>query len=380
MVRQHLLHLKLKTTSMNKKLIITCLLAASIVTVRAAATVSDTTKVVADPPLVFSGSVDTYFKHDFSGHSNIPTSFANENNSISIGMVDLALKKKVGKASFVGEISFGPRGQSQSIPNGSVTPVVNGSGATVGSGFSSYHIQNLYVSYDVTDKFNLTAGYMATFIGYEVISPAGNFNYSTSYLFTNGPFQNAGFKATYAFSDKVSLMAGIFNDYWNVYQSGGKVNTFGAQLTVTPVKGWTAYINVAAGPQSGTEVDLTTAYQITDAFKLGLNVADFKAPDGVTGGFSGVALYPQIAVSKAVTLGVRGEYFKTKTGAFLTAGPPPGESVTGITFTANIKAGPLTFMPEIRFDNTSKSDVFIDNNTAFTKSASQFVLAAVYAF
>src|SRR6201986_4222568 len=166
-----------------------------------------------DPPLVFSGSVDTYWKYDFSGHGNIPTSFASDQNSVSIGMIDLGLKKTVGKASFVGELSFGPR-SDQSIPT------------------SGYHIQNLYVSYNVTDKFSLAAGYMSTFIGYEVISPAGNFNYSTSYLFTNGPFQNAGFKATYAFSDKVSLMAGIFNNYWNYYTAVGGVNTFGAQLMV----------------------------------------------------------------------------------------------------------------------------------------------------
>jgi hypothetical protein len=221
---------------------------------------------------------------------------------------------------------------------------------------------------------------MSTFIGYEVISPVANFNYSTSYLFTNGPFQNAGLKATYAFSDKVSLMAGIFNDYWNVYQSGGKVNTFGAQLTVTPVKNWTAYLNVVTGSSYGTEFDLTTAYQITSAFKLGLNAADFSATNGVTGGFSGVALYPQLAVSKVVTLGLRGEYFSTKSGSFVTAGPAAGESVTGITFTANVKAGPLTLIPEVRFDNTSKSDMFVNGSGAYTTGASQFVLAAVYAF
>jgi hypothetical protein len=223
---------------------------------------------------------------------------------------------------------------------------------------------------------------MSTFIGYEVISPASNFNYSTSYLFTNGPFQNAGLKATYTFSDKVSLMAGIFNDYWNVYQSEGKVNTFGAQLTVTPVKNWTAYLNVATGPQSGTEFDLTTAYQITSAFKLGLNAADFTAgqPYGYTGGFSGVALYPQLAVSKVVTLGIRGEYFETKAGSYATAGPPPGQSVTGVTFTANVKTGPLTLIPEIRFDNSSKADLFTDGGGAYTTGATQFLLAAVYAF
>jgi hypothetical protein len=365
---------------MKKKILFFCLFAATFLSAKVqAATVmpADTGKVAPppppDPPLVFTGSVDTYFKSDFSGHNNIPTSFASDNNSVSIGMVDIGLKKTVGRASFVGELSFGPR-SDQSIPT------------------AGYHIQNLFVSYNVTDKFNLTAGYMATFVGYEVISPAANFNYSTSYLFTNGPFQNAGLKATYTFSDKVSLMAGIFNNYWNTYSSyrivpegetssisGGDVSTFGAQLTVTPAKGWTAYINLLTGSYSGTEVDLTTAYQITDAFKLGLNAADFSAPNS-TGGFEGVALYPQLAVSKIVTLGLRGEYFKTKTGTYATFGPAPGESVTGATLTANIKAGPLTLIPEIRLDNCSKSDFFTNSNYAFTKSASQFVLAAVYAF
>lgn len=323
----------------------------------------------ADPPLAISGSVDTYYKYDFSGHNNIPTSFASDQNSFSIGMVDLALKKKVSKASFVGELSFGPRGQSQSLLG-------------QGANGESFHIQNLYVGYDLTDKLNVTAGFMSTFVGYEVIAPTGNFNYSTSYLFTNGPFQNAGVKLTYAFSDKVSLMAGIFNDAWNTYTSFGRINTFGAQLMVAPVKGWTAYLNVAAGPASGTELDLTTAYQITDAFKLGLNAADYSGPKVTTGdkgGFTGVALYPQLAVSSAVTLGVRGEYFKTKTGAIATFGPPVGESVTAFTLTANIKGGPLTFIPEVRLDNGS-AKFFTDNKLAPTKTASQFSLAAVYAF
>jgi hypothetical protein len=322
----------------------------------------------ADPPLMISGSVDTYYKYDFSGHNNIPTSFASDQNSFSIGMVDLAVKKKVSKASFVGEISFGPRGESQSIPNS-------------GSNNQSYHVQNLYVGYDLTDKLHITAGYMATFLGYEVISPTSNFNYSTSYLFTNGPFQNAGVKLTYAFSDKVSLMAGLYNDLWNVYTSAGRINTIGAQLMMVPVKGWTAYVNLLSGAASGTEVDLTTTYQITSAFKLGLNAADFTAPGtSPKGGFQGVALYPQFAVSPAVALGLRGEYFKTKAGSYSsTAAPAASESVIGLTLTGNIKSGPLTFIPEVRLDNGSKN-MFTDNHNAGTKSASQFTLAAVYAF
>lgn len=320
-----------------------------------AAKAQDTVKTTSDAPLVLYGSVDTYYKYDFSGHNNIgyPTAgytyFGNEQNSVSIGMVDVGFKKKVGAASFVGELSFGPRSDA-SIP------------------VPSNHIQNLYVSYDVTSQFNLTAGYMATFVGYEVISPTANFNYTTSYLFSYGPFQNAGFKATYTFSDKVSLMAGIFQDQWNVYQSAGRVNTFGAQLFVAPVKGWTAYLNLLTGATAGTVVDLTTAYQITDAFKLGLNAAD-KSGVGAAN-YQGVALYPQIAVSKAVTLGVRGEYFKFKA---------TDSDVKAVTFSANIKSGPFTFIPEFRFDH-GKDNMFTDSDGIATKSASQILLAAVYAF
>jgi len=349
-----------------KKKFLLLLLAAS--TYSFASRAQDTIKTTADAPLVLYGSVDTYYKDDFSGHNNIGfpgagySYYANEQNSVSIGMVDIGLKKKVGKASFVGELSFGPRSDA-SLP------------------VPSNHIENLYVAYDVTDKLNLTAGYMATFVGYEVISPTGNFNYSTSYLFSAGPFQNAGFKATYAFSDKVSLMAGIFNDKWNVYTSQHDVSTFGAQLTVTPVKNWTAYVNLLTGPTSGTIIDLTTAYQITDAFKLGLNAADYTRAhafdDNEAIAYEGVALYPQYAVSKAVTLGLRGEYFE-----FKAVGDSPSAHVTEATLTANIKAGPLTFIPEVRLDSWGKVDYssFTNSDGAQTKSASQFVLAAVYAF
>jgi hypothetical protein len=321
-------------------------------------------------PLQISGSVDTYYKYDFSKTGNIKTSFANEQNSVSLGMIDLALKKTTGKASFVGELSFGPRGQAQSIPNAA---------GAYDETDNSFHIQNLYINYAFSDKFSMTAGYMGTFIGYEVISPVGNFNYSTSYLFTNGPFQNAGIKATYVFSDKVSLMAGLFND-WNAYQDFNGVSHVGAQLMVAPVKGWTAYLNFLSGYSAGaagtgTIVDLTTAYQITDKFKLGLNAANYTV-SGDNGGYAGAALYPQYAFTPAVSLGLRGEYFNYKG-----VGAAPDASVTSFTLSGNIKAGGLTFIPEVRFDNDKDfTQGFVKSNLGATKSASQFSLAAVYAF
>ena len=340
------------------------------------ANAQDSTK---SEPLLISGSVDTYFKYDFAKQPNIGTSFANEQNSVSLGMIDVALKKTTGKASFVGELSFGPRGQAQSI--------VNAAGVNDET-VNSFHIQNLNATYAFTDKFSMTGGYMGTFVGYEVISPVGNYNYSTSYLFTNGPFQNAGIKGTYAFSPKASLMVGLFND-WNQYQDLNGVSHFGAQLYLSPVEGWTAYLNVLSGQSaagknmygSGTILDLTTAYQMTTKFKLGLNFADYSIGEKAYGGYTGIALYPQVSITKGFGLGLRGEYFKSKKGEFGSAfsGVAAGESVFAVTVSGNLKAGGLTFIPEIRFDNGSASQ-FKKVGAIATKSASQFSLAAVYAF
>jgi hypothetical protein len=325
-----------------------------------------------DTPLEISGSADAYWKYDFAKTANIPTSFATDQNSLSLGMIDIALKKKTGKTSFVGEVSFGPRGAGQSIPD------VNG---------QSFHIQNLYATYAASDKLSLTAGYMGTFIGYEVISPLGNYNYSTSYLFTNGPFQNAGIKANYAVSSKVGLMVGLFNDQWNTYQATPKfgLNAFGAQLSVTPAEGFTAYFNLLTGSESGTIVDLTAAYQITPKFKLGLNAADFSGTVTDTG-YIGFALYPSYAVSSNFSLGLRAENFKAKKAGspfgFSFSGVIANESVTALTLTANLKSGGLTFIPEFRIDGGSK-DMFkkSSGSTSFdAKSASQFAVAMVYGF
>lgn len=311
-------------------------------------------------PLEISGSGDIYYKYDFAKVPNIPTSFATDHNSVSLGMLDIALKKKIKNISFVGEISFGPRGQYQSIPNGD------------GTDGNSFHIQNLYASYAVSDKLSLTAGYMGTFIGYEVISPVGNFHYSTSYLFSYGPFQNAGVKANYAITEKFGAMVGVFNDSWNTYKADSQkgLNAIGGQLSYVTDKA-SAYLNFMDGSVSGTIFDLTATFQLTDKFKLGLNAADFSNEGDV--GYTGAALYPSYAFSDAFSLGVRGEYFKSKEGSLDT-------DVTAFTLSGNYKIHGLTIIPEFRLDSNSDEVLFVDSDALPAKSASQVLLALVYAF
>jgi hypothetical protein len=268
----------------------------------------------------------------------------------------------------VGEFSFGPR-SFKSIPffqNEEDFDDVN-----VG-------IQNLYVSYAFNDLFSMTMGYMGTFVGYEVIQPTGNFSYSTSYLFTNGPFQNAGIKADFAISDRFAFMVGLFND-WNVYQDLNGITDFGAQVYFMPVDGWDVYVNFLTGNPSGTIIDLTTGWQISDLFYLGVNAANYDAPDD-GGGYAGVALYPQFSLTDGFDLGLRYEYFSVKDIKENGSVTFEGDNVSALTLTGNLKAGPLTLIPEFRLDSWGNVEFFSNGSGDPTKSASQFVLAAVYGF
>ena len=132
------------------------------------------------------------------------------------------------------------------------------------------------------------------------------------------------------------------------------------------------------GTESGTIVDLTGSYQISEKFKLGLNVADYSGTADDTG-FTGFALYPSYAVNKNFGIGLRAENFKAKKMSTGYSGVIGDESVTAFTLSANLKSGGLTFIPEFRLDNGS-ADMFEDSDMAATKSASQVTLAVVYGF
>jgi len=321
-----------------------------------------------EPSLLISGSVDTYYKYDFSGESQIGTSFAGAQNSIGIGMVDLVFEQQLGKASFVGEVAFGPRAEAS----------------------AAGPVQQLYVSYAVSDKVSFTGGFMGTYIGYEIISPTGNFNYSTSYLFSNGPFQQAGVKMDYAVSDRFALMLGVFNEFDSYTNSDGGLD-LGAQLYFLPVDGWDLYINFVTSNDSGTETDITTTFQATDRFLIGLNAAHrtrgnfFNDSEGEGVNFSGAALYLNYGFSDVVGLGLRSEYFTDDKGSIFGYEDPnmPGTllttSVAAFTLSANIGSGPLKLIPEFRTDIASE-DIFKNSDKQSTNVAGQFLLAAYYAF
>ncbi len=328
-----------------------------------------------DKKLSISGSVDTYYRTNITstdvalpvfGDDNLPTgefaaqapgtSFANQ-TGFALGFANLIASYEGEKTGAVADLAFGTRA-FQSV-----------------GGDTDIFINQLYAYWNVSDKTTLTLGRFNTYLGYEVISPVGNFNYSTSYLFSSGPFSHVGLKADFALSDDFSLMLAVMN----VTDTNNNITgdyAFGAQLGY---KG--QFLNFyydGADPDVGLgfEVDYTGGFDLSEKFYLGINAAYNSENDDAVS-FYGAALYPQYALSDSFSLGLRGEFFGLNDDIDET------DDVTtfATTLTGSFSIENLTIKPEIRLD-TFGNDVepFLDNDLDPTSSLASFTLAAIYSF
>lgn len=298
----------------------------------------------------FEGSLDTYYKANLTAPNDTEqistaTSFADK-SGFSLGMANIIARYEKGKVGGVADLVFGPRGEQA----------------------SSSIVNQLYAFYNVSDNVKLTAGKFNTYLGYELISPVGNFNYSTSYLFTNGPFNHTGLKADFTLSDKASLLLGVFNQTdVNDFNPDGSY-AIGAQVGYS-----SQYLNLLYDKAGlGIEVDYTGGFNATESLFLGINAA---YADNEGNGFLGAALYPQYKVADAFTLGLRGEYFSRH---FDIDGVDDA-SVLALTLTGSYTVEDLTIKPEFRLDNGSE-DIFINTDLSPTKSLASFLIAAIYKF
>lgn len=311
------------------------------------------------------GSVDTYFRTNITGPNtafevdgetfflNPGTSFA-DRSGFSIGMANAIISYEGKKVGFVADLAFGPRAEDAVF-------------LSVGS---SNIVNQLYVYFALSEKITLTLGNFNTFLGYEVISPVGNFNYSTSYMFSNGPFSHTGLKADIALSDDFIFMLAVLNstDFTEINIDGSY--TLGSQLGYKD-----QFLNLIYGNQTGGsgttfQIDYTGGVSLNKAFFLGVN-ATYNNTDGH--GFYGAAVYPQYTVSEKLAIGLRGEYF----GLF--EKNIDDDTVFAATLSANYKIGGLTIIPEVRLDSWSE-EVYVDQDLNPTKNLASFLVAAVYAF
>ena len=353
-----------------------------------------------------SGSVDAYYHTSFKSinpsavtplgtlASAPSTSFANL-KGFSLGMVNLIASYQGEKVGFTGDLVFGPRGKD----------------AVFGTATGQAIVNQAFVYYKLSDKFTVNLGQFNTFLGYEVISPAVNFHYSTSYLFSFGPFNHTGLRVDYAGEDGFVAKLALMNPTDIVEFNPVNTYTIGAQIGKTSDAGgiWLNFlygdqdgtldkkVNVAGDASNGTlfQADLTTGWNLGEKFYIGANASIQSTSTGefvngagnivdATGdpsSFFGVALYPKIQLTETFALGLRAEHFAIKNnhlGIFGLDTEGDG-SVNEFTLSGNYKVGGFTFIPEFRIDMTSE-DSFLDADLKPTNMMPTLNMAAVYKF
>jgi Putative beta-barrel porin-2, OmpL-like. bbp2 len=307
----------------------------------------------------FGGSMDMYYKYDFSKNNNSYTSFTGSHDSFEIGMASIEASHKLGKASVFADLGFGTRAAQFSYNDKTTT----------------FMIKQLYVTYDYSPKFKVTAGSFTTHLGYELVDAVDNKNYSMSYAFTYGPFFNTGIKAQYT-SGKYSCMLGITNptDFKTATEAGSKQKTVIGQIAYVGTTG-SAYFNVTSGSsnpsttKNKTQFDFVGSKKINDKFSLGFNGTYALVTDDLDSNLNGnwfaIVGYANCTVKPNLTVAYRLEYFEDNDGVVAFTG---GANVIGNTLSINFKEGNLTFIPEVRFDTASEK-IFTDGkpteNTVF---------------
>jgi hypothetical protein len=342
--------------------------------------------------LTVSGYIDSYYLTAFNkpksgnllGTDQLAgRAFDRLPDQFSLGLVQAKLAYSNKKSDLVIDLTFGPNADLGNFGNtsGALNLYRPASPYVAALYGTSAAIKQAYFTYRIVPKLSVTVGQFGTHIGYEVIDAPLNYNYSLSNLFNNGPFYHIGLKAAYAFNDKTSLMLGVVNNWDNLTDNNKQKSLIG-QFAFKPLNTWAVYLNWIGGygddaylstlVDAGTLptacnnyqrnlFDLTTTYQVTSKFFVGLNAAygwynfhdsgaeqaistlfDSTSPD-----WGGAAFYTNYAFTDVLGLGVRYEYFNDKHGVrYLHTS---NNSLT-VTAPITLAAGKLQVKPEFRLD------------------------------
>lgn len=342
--------------------------------------------------LTVSGYIDSYYLTAFNrpksgnllGTDQLAgRAFDRLTDQFALGLVQAKLAYSNKKSDLVIDLTFGPNADLGNFGNttGALNLYRPASPYVAALYGTSAAIKQAYFTYRIVPKLSVTIGQFGTHIGYEVIDAPLNYNYSLSNLFNNGPFYHIGLKAAYAFNDKTSLMLGVVNNWDNLTDNNKQKSLIG-QFSFKPLNTWAVYLNwiggygddayistlvdagtlpVASNDYQRNLFDLTTTYQVTPKFFVGLNAAygwykfsDTNAEQAISTLFGstspnwgGAAFYTNYAFTDVVGLGVRYEYFNDKHGVrYLHTS---NNSLT-ITAPITLAAGKLQVKPEFRLD------------------------------
>jgi hypothetical protein len=279
----------------------------------------------------------------------------------------------MGKVGMVAELAFGKRAEEFSYNDDNNLAA----------------IRQLYITYTPwNNNVKFTAGEFATHFNNEIFEPDANRNYSMSYMFTYGPFFHTGVKAEATFG-KHGFMLGIANP--NDFKSLNNAKKYAiAQYSFAPTEKFKGYINYFSGKRPSdtakvSQLETILTQKFSEAFNMlyigGIAFNKYQQEDkyGDSKNWWYSGLYFNYDATKVFGLSLRTEYFSDKQEQNVFASVVGGGSLFETTLSANFRIDNLVIIPEVRYENASQ-EIYLKSSGAPTKSAGNFILAAVYKF
>ncbi len=326
--------------------------------------------------VTLNGYIDTAYSHankDIEAGASGRV-FDAQNNSFVLHQVGLTVAKQP-KEGFGGLVN---------ITAGKDAEVINGAD---GTSTSTFNLTQAFAQY-ATGGLTVIAGKYTTLQGTEVIASPSDVNFSRSLLFFGEPVTHTGLRGTYAFNDKVSLIAGVNNGILSSAKDTNKGKTLEVGAILTPIKPLSITISDLNGKEdiapgssdTRNSFNVVASYTVIDPLTLGaeylrVSQKELGAPSQK---YSGVAGYVTYSITPKWRAALRAEWVKDEDGLFL--GTPDNKFKEGTVTLSYLPTDSFEVRGEVRNDHSDK-DFYLDSSSGvLTRSLTTYALEGIYKF
>jgi hypothetical protein len=284
----------------------------------------------AGPTIKWEGLVDSYYQYNFTGDPSTQDpkgrAYDDQSNSFTLAYAKLGAGVDLGPAAARLDFGFGHTAaivNAGSMASSDVQGAMSAPSARATQLYlPAFLVEQAYATLKLGSMFSLDLGKFNTSAGSEVIPANKNWLYSRSLLFNGITVNHTGLRGTLTATKEVTIQASIVNG-WNNDPDNNGDKTFGLSLLLTPVDGTFLGINtyigkdgpIAAEGDTSVLLDVVANQAIGPDFQLNLNFDYYKLADA---NWWGLALMGKLNLGPAAYLSGRGEFVKSKGGAYYT--------------------------------------------------------------
>ena len=226
------------------------------------------------------------------------------------------------------------------------------------------HIYEANAGYAFSDKISIDAGIFSSHIGLESAISKDNWNLSRSIIAENTPYYETGIKLNYVPTEKWTASFLLLNGWQNIKETNsGKA--IGTQLQFKPNEKWLLNSSTFIGnekPDSAKQLRLFHNFYTTYAITKKWNAAFlFDIGKEKHSNWFGTALLLQHSFTKKLNTACRIEYYKDKKGIIVSINQASGFQTTG--FSWNIDYCPaknIYFRTEVRYFHSANAIFLTD--------------------